>query len=303
MLRRTLATAFIAARAAHSASAPVSHSAVGLVSNMVWDDTFRTSNATGAIRVKGFNISAPFPGVESDDWVFTIRIRDSIPRSDGKFATGIWVQLDAPDNLVQNAPNGTFVPQDPSWQVCQSFWDFPVLQSSAETVPGSCEGVVPKECIDAITDGLARGFGRRSGTWCSPLTPPALCEGALGKFYSGVGGTLAAGNLQNVTENGVFDYARMGLDEDNDGHQLGNNTAYDLAIRRVTLVGLTWGYKNVSGRTVDNIKPVAASVSCLRVNQIEPGSRRLSAGVSTRIESVRLMGVAVAIVLAFVWIS
>ena len=80
----------------------------------------------------------------------------------------------------------------------------------------------------------------------------------------------------------MFDLARTGLDEDIDGHEIRNTTAYDIAIHRVWLVGLAWGYSNTTGRTSADTPTIAASLSCLRVNQFEPGSRRLSAGVLLR---------------------
>ncbi|KAK0641975.1 hypothetical protein B0T16DRAFT_461996 [Cercophora newfieldiana] len=290
MAQRLLAAALIAAHTVQSASAPVSHSAVGLVDNSVWDEAFRAPNATGSVRVKGFNLSAPFPGTASDDWGFTIQVRDSIRRSDGKFATGIWIQLDAPDNLVQKTTNRTTVPQDPSWRVCQGFMDFPTLRSDAETVPGSCEGVLPKECIEAYADSLARGFGQRGNRnfQCPRLDPPVQCNATLGSLNGGIGTILAAGQA-SVTDSGLFDYARLGLSEDNAGHDLGNHTAYDIAIRRITLVALAWGYSNTTGRTSENTGSVAASLSCLRVNQFEPGSRRLSAGAHHRPKALGLM--------------
>lgn len=95
---------------------------------------------------------------------------------------------------------------------------------------------------------------------------------------------------KNISEAGLLDYARTGLDGDIDGHQLGNYTAYDLAIQKVWLLGLTWGYSPTSGRNNDNTESVAASISCLRVNQIETGSRQFGAGVSSKAKPLRLMG-------------
>jgi len=92
----------------------------------------------------------------------------------------------------------------------------------------------------------------------------------------------------------------MGLDGDMDGHQLGNNTAYDLAIRKVWLLGLTWGYSRTSGRNSDNTESVASSISCLRVKEVAQGSRQFSAGVSSRAGSLGLMGAVFVSVVALV---
>lgn len=190
MLRK-LAAALITAHVV--LSSPVGHISVGLDNDEVWEEAFRTPNATGSVRVKGFNLSHPFPGTESDDWAWTIQVRDGILRSrDSKYATGIWVQLDMPDSLVRLAPNGTFLLDDGSWHVCESIWEFPALKSDAATVEGSCEGIVPKECHDLWTDTLAQGFGRRASnsSRCPSITPPLQCLDALGKEYTGVGNSL-----------------------------------------------------------------------------------------------------------------
>jgi len=187
---RQLAATLIIAHTVHSTNAPVSHVAVGRVTDEAWGEAFRTPNATGSIRVKGYDLGTPFPGVESNDWVFTIQVRDSIPRYDGKFATGIWVQVDAPDNLVQKTEDRAIVPADSSWQVCQGFLEIPRLRSDAETVGASCEGVVPRDCIEAFTGKLARGFGVRSGVTgfqCPSLAPPKECRDALGTEFGAVG--------------------------------------------------------------------------------------------------------------------
>ena len=188
MLR--LAVALLAALAAQSLSSPAGHLAVYTVHDNDWQEAFRTPNATGSVPIKGFNLSTPFPGVESDNWAWTIQVRDGLPRSDNRnVATGIWIQLDMPDNLVRLAPNGTMVLDDGSWRVCESIWEFSTLNSDAATVDGSCEGIVPKECHDLWTRELSEGFGRRvsNTSQCPSLTPPSQCLDVLGKDYTGVG--------------------------------------------------------------------------------------------------------------------
>lgn len=96
-----------------------------------------------------------------------------------------------------------------------------------------------------------------------------------------------------MTDAGIFDYGRLGLDGDVGGHALGNTTAYDEAVHRVYLVGITWGYSNVSGVSRTDTPSVNASFGCLSVNQVAPGSRALSAGTSVlRAGSLPLTGLA-----------
>lgn len=82
---------------------------------------------------------------------------------------------------------------------------------------------------------------------------------------------------------------RLGAEEDRDGHQLGNNTAYDLAIHRVMLVGVVWEYSIITERTSEDTASVAASLSCLRVNQYEPGSKGLSSAASSTARPMRII--------------
>ncbi|KAK0632643.1 hypothetical protein B0T14DRAFT_560318 [Immersiella caudata] len=285
MLQRLLAAALCAAQAR---AASVSHEVVAQVPENDWRGSFASPNATGEIRFKGYNITAPFPGVESDDWRFTIKVRDGLPQgaSDpSRFVTGIWIEVDPPDNLVRREGNRDIIPQDPSWQVCQGFWELSNLKSSAETVYGSCEGVFPRECVDAITRQLRTGFGTRSSGrsfQCPDLsvTDPA-CKDVFEADKGGVsavGTILPAGNPSDLTATGSFDYARVGLSGDHGGHALGNLTAYNEALQRVYLVGVAWGYSNVSGADRADRPEVEASFGCLRANQVAAGSQPLSAG-------------------------
>ncbi|KAK4451382.1 hypothetical protein QBC34DRAFT_436510 [Podospora aff. communis PSN243] len=240
MFQRFIAVAFCVAQAR---AVSVSHSAVQQVPEDAWMLGFANPNATGEIRFRGYNITAPFPGVESDDWRFTIKVRDGLPQraSDpSRLVTGLWIELDPPDNLVQRQENQDIVPRDPSWQVCQGFWELSNLKSSAQNVDASCEGVLPAACVSAITRQLRTDFGIRAegrSFQCPDLsvTDPA-CRDVFEASKGGVaavGTTLPAGNQSDLTPTGAFDYARMGLSGDNGGHALGNFTAYDEALRRV----------------------------------------------------------------------
>jgi len=187
-----IATAFCVG---HTIASSISHQATGLVPDDIWKTSFANPNATGSLLIKGYNLSSPFPSIESDSWKFTIKVRDGLPQSPeapGKLVTGIWLELDAPDNLVRKDGNRSFVPEDPSWQVCQGFWDVSTLRSStAQTVDASCEGVLPKECVAAMTRQLRTGFGARSGGrsfQCPDLiaSDPA-CKDFIKGDYSAVG--------------------------------------------------------------------------------------------------------------------
>jgi hypothetical protein len=103
-----------------------------------------------------------------------------------------------------------------------------------------------------------------------------------------------------LTTTGAFDYARVGLSGDNGGHALGNLTAYNEALQRVYLVGVTWGYSNLSGVERAERPEVEASFGCLRANRVEAGSQPLSAGgamLSARSVSLMMGLVGVVVVL------
>jgi hypothetical protein len=171
-------------------NSPVGDGVFASVTNEAWDEVFLTPNATGAATLGGFNVSAPFPSTKSDNWTFTIKVKADVPRPESNdFATGTWLQLDAPDDLVQTNENGSSVRVDPSWNVCISLLSTNEieLESGAETVDPGCRGVLEPECIMGIVQGLQDGFNARGGNTSfrcesiadvvGPTCPEALQKG------------------------------------------------------------------------------------------------------------------------------
>jgi len=147
-------------------NSPVGDGVFNSVTNEAWDKVFLTPNATGAATLGGFNVSAFFPSTKSDNWTFTIKVKADVPRpGSNDFATGTWLQFDAPDGLVQTNGNGSSVRVDPSWNVCMSLLlaNEIELESDAETVDPGCRGVLEPECIAGIVQGLQDGFNARGG--------------------------------------------------------------------------------------------------------------------------------------------
>ncbi|KAK0732164.1 hypothetical protein B0H67DRAFT_94930 [Lasiosphaeris hirsuta] len=294
-----LALAALAPRLAAAVSAPISSDAVTFITNSAWDAAFLTANATGQAPVAGFNLSTPYPGAagQSERWTWSIRVKNDVPNGNGRFVTGTWIQLDAPDGLLQPAVGGNGSSAvDPSWYVCDTLYFVDGLASDAAGgVDPGCDGVLPAACRADLLRSMATGFGGAGrGFRCPEVDLAPSCEEAFGKGWyavtssefcpgdsseeTGVDGGLAIDRDREPepSSSGTFDFARIGLSEDE--HEAGNLTAYDKSIRQVYIAGLVWGYSNVSSPG-DGSTP-EASLSCLRVNRFTEGSRELSAGVS-----------------------
>ena len=108
-----------------------------------------------------------------------------------------------------------------------------------------------------------------------------------------------ASELSRGSTTGTFDYARLGDGLDKLGHQSRNTTAYDRAIRRVWVTGITWGYSRQTNFTKQDT-PVIASLACVRASKIEPGSRKLGAGTRSIAQPALLLVLTASA--AFFWV-
>ncbi len=180
-----------------------SGSAIGPISSADWASHFSTVNATGTASLKGFNISAPYPGTPSDDWSWTIKVKADIPYQDNKtdFFTGTWIQLAPPDSLLRDKSSlkdpksggvGKGLREDPSWAFCYSVYTSKALLTESETVDGGCKGVVPDECLAALNKALADDFARHQGMGCLSLLEAVkssdACKGVLDVDNGGLAG-------------------------------------------------------------------------------------------------------------------
>lgn len=294
---------------------------LGRVTREDWGASFAQPNATGRASFPGFNVSSPYPGSRSDNWTFTIKVRDGLPLdgSGDLVATGTWIQLEAPENLLVDTRNGSAVPQHSSWWMCQGIYLVARLKSDQEVVSGGCDGILPTECISELKRSLSAGFGAREYR-CPRMDLPPACEEAFGEGESPGYYALSAGaytlrlvpinrdilTLRNITnpypflpgfrtentissENAIFDFARFSSPMPPpvipESHMPGNFTTYDSAIRQVYVLSHVWGYSEELGTATANPPTPETALVCLRVNDFQEGSRRLSAGVSLEVNS------------------
>jgi len=187
----TIATALLTARLAQAAR--VSHILVTDIDGEPWNTAFNTPNATGEVSFQGLDLSQPYPGEPSGDWKWTIQVRDNVPRPNGLFTTGTWIQLQvAPSSISQNSTSdnstgdgqqvGPVVAADPSWAVCMTSWQIPgFLTDDDPEDPGRCNGILPDDCISALMSQLSGGFNLRSNgeADCPSAAMPSACDEAL----------------------------------------------------------------------------------------------------------------------------
>jgi hypothetical protein len=168
-----------------AASPVVSYSGAASVSDDIWQTAFLTPNATGSAPIEGYTVGSAFPGSKSDNWTFSIQVKDDVPLNGGQFGTGTWVQLSPPDNLLNNTGNRSILTTDPSWGICLSVWLAPVLQSSAAKVDPACGGVLPSDCVaDMLRNQQHMGhtYVNSSTTKqaCPSISLPTSCMNAFG---------------------------------------------------------------------------------------------------------------------------
>lgn len=167
-------------------SAPISSDVVAFITNEAWDAAFLSPNATGQAPVDGFNISTPYPGAKSGSWSWSIQVKNDMPNGNSKFVTGTWIQLDAPDDLLQPAGSSSSI--DPSWYICDSLYFVDGLTSDAASVDAGCGGVLPAECKADMLRAMASGFNKASSRVfrCPSVDLVPSCKDAFGKGWYGV---------------------------------------------------------------------------------------------------------------------
>ncbi|KAK0724953.1 hypothetical protein B0H67DRAFT_641432 [Lasiosphaeris hirsuta] len=237
------------------------------VNDEAWNTAFLSVNVTGSATIDGLNTSQPYPGSASDQWKYTIKVRDNVPfSSGGQYMAGTSIQLEAPKDLLTDVGNGSVVLQDRSWHICQLVFAGPALKSG-KALPGpGCTGFLDTTCIADLTSHLVTGFGNRNRTGPDNLCPlprpgtlPQSCNATFGTRVVGLLGGLETDN-RHAPENGTFSFMRFGID--NDKHQPGNNTAFDEASSQVFVVGHIWGYESAFVGEAEST--VSAALTCLR---------------------------------------
>lgn len=165
-----------------AAGAQVDNLGIQSIREEDWRAAFISPNATGEGSIEGFNMTAPNPGSKSDNWTWTIQVQADVPTSDGQFVAGTWIQLKAPQNLLQDIGNGSIVPQDPSWFVCEQIFIAPMLMSTAGSVDSGCNGFLPPQCLSDMMTGFTRGFrpSGRSTRRCPSIDIPTSCDETFG---------------------------------------------------------------------------------------------------------------------------
>ncbi|KAK3313045.1 hypothetical protein B0H66DRAFT_644162 [Apodospora peruviana] len=242
------------------------------VKNDVWQISFAKPNATAKASVDGWDMSSKYPGKKSDKWEFSLMIADDVPhpQNAGKYFTGTWIQLDAPDKLVKKSEGDKQweVTQDASWEVCQEIWVPTKLHTETDKVDPTCNGVLPPACLEDMQTRLSEDFKTHHFLGvigkCPMMQIPDSCSDAWGGTTSQH--ALLAVNQSSST--GTFNYARLG--QKDDAHAIDDTTAYDASIRQVYVLGLTWGYSSPDLTDA----PVGTSLTCLRASDFAEGSRR-----------------------------
>ncbi|KAK3346505.1 hypothetical protein B0T25DRAFT_279628 [Lasiosphaeria hispida] len=241
------------------------------VDDEAWSTAFKTANATGSAAIDGFNITQPYPGSKSDQWKYTIKVRDNVPFSTGgQYMAGTSIQLEAPKDLLTDIGNGSVVLQAPSWHICQLVFVGPALRSSKPLPGPGCTGFLDAACISDLTSHLVTGFENHNRTGPDNICPlpkprmlPQSCNATFGTGVVGISGALETDN-RRAPENGTFSFLRFGIE--NDKHQPENNTAFDQAASQVFVVGHIWGYERAF--VGENKFTVSAALACLRAGSV-----------------------------------
>ncbi|KAK0638489.1 hypothetical protein B0T16DRAFT_421254 [Cercophora newfieldiana] len=269
------------------------------ITDAAWYSAFTSPNATGSHTFSGRDTRQPFPGSSSAQWTYTLQIRDDVPRVDGDFATGAWIQMEVPPSLTRE--NRTTVgeefgpgiepmtiidrgvPQDESWEICQQVFLGPGLEFSQGAEAG-CGTAEMQTCLGDLKSYLETNFGNRnviglgSSSNCplpSPRRVPESCKSHLnvnGSLAYGMGfdGLLGYNPESNPVDpistlpNGTFPLIIFGSDFDK--HPAGNRTSFDAALRRAFVVAHVWGYK----RGIENSTAPVAEVFCLNAKEGAP---------------------------------
>ncbi|KAK0653125.1 hypothetical protein B0T16DRAFT_455438 [Cercophora newfieldiana] len=245
----------------------------GAVPNDVWLSSFRTPNTTGSVSISGFNMTSAYPGTPSGDWRYSIDIVADIPLDAG-FISGAWIRLTPPENLFRDLGNGSkVIDRDESWSVCQYLWVSEKVSAVDKVDGDTCEGALDKACYDAIKRQL--GTPRNSRVNCASVSAPTECDEAFGRKdggwdYEGLGLGVFQSNQTDLITDGSFSLMQDSLRNGTIRHEAGNTTAYDLMVKKVYIIGHTWGYDRnffaESGQS-SGIQPARAELACLRAPQ------------------------------------
>ena len=178
------------------------------VSDTDWFAAFTTPNATGSHSFPGRDTRTAYPGTLSAPWKYTLQVRDSVPRTNGAFTTGTWIQLEVPPSLTRENTTplespfaGTItdlgIPQDPSWEICTPIFLGPGLVRDPSIPSTMCQDPGMGVCLGDLKKYWEGNFGNRdvvaigSESNCptpAPRRAPESCKG-----FVNVNGSVAWG--------------------------------------------------------------------------------------------------------------
>lgn len=177
------------------------------VTDTVWYTAFTTPNATGSISFPGRDTRKPYPGTPSEPWKYTIKIRDDVPRTDGGFTTGAWLQLEVPQTLTRENTSiletpftkplsitDRGIPQHESWEICQQIFLGPGLVHDATASGTTCQAPAMEGCLGDLKRWLESNFGNQGIVSLSncPLPSPRRVPESCRSFLN-VNGSLGWG--------------------------------------------------------------------------------------------------------------
>lgn len=228
-----------------------------------WERELAQPNATGSSSVTGFDLSQRWPSQQVDGWTLSLNVSRDIPDSQtlnptngtGRAFTGTSIFLRAP-NTIQESFSDQAALDNTTWKICVAVIPNGPLDDSSED--GTCS-FLSSQCITDLQQAYADKFSRNQDCYGTPPSTPSSCGSLVNTANFGV----QQFPLSSVNGTEVFVTA-------SDGHDAGNETAWDNATRQVWPVLTTWGW-NVRANAPNDSSP-QVQLSCIRANNIEPGS-------------------------------
>ncbi|UNI17674.1 hypothetical protein JDV02_004000 [Purpureocillium takamizusanense] len=240
----------------------------------VWRDAIVHLNATNATSVPGYNISAPYSKYpqRTPDWELAISVTADIPTTEpaGKFFTGTAINWTPALELRRN---GT-VRGDKSWTVCMGVYKGAKLRTDKVQVDSTCDGILPDKCVKELQQ-QASGNSVCSRT----ASLPSECVDEMGKGdIQGYSVDASFGPETNRSSVGFY------YSSEKEGHDKGNTTAYDDAIRQVWVVMTGFASNTTDSRRNSPRQETDAqgSLRCIRAQKFKDGSRSYDSAASGR---------------------
>ncbi|KAI1499573.1 hypothetical protein F5X99DRAFT_389387 [Biscogniauxia marginata] len=237
----------------------------GLFDRSTWEANLASPNATGSSSVTGFDITQRWPSDEVDGWTLSVNVTSDIPDSEtrdpgnssGQTYTGTSIFLRAPENIQAAFANRSAI-DETTWKICVVFIPNGPQEDQSTSDNGTCS-FLSSQCVTDLQQAYADKFARNQDCYGTAPSTPSSCGDSVNTA------NFSTQQFPLDSSNGTEVFVTA-----SDSHDPGDENAWENATGKVWPVLTIWGW-NIRAGAPEGSSP-RTQLSCIRANNIEPGS-------------------------------